>query len=90
MDISTYRLPVVKKENVSGEPRSERDEMLDKFLARLNHSRVAAGFTKLTPSRVAGLLKGMDTCDMLVLYKECDQAQSFGGLFWFKVKGRKH
>lgn len=64
--------------------------MLDKFLVRLNHTRVSAGFAKLSHSRVAGLLKGMDTRDMLILYKECEQAESFGGLFWFKVKGRKH
>ena len=89
MDLSLYKLPKIVKRQ-SGEPRSERDEMLDKFLARLNHTRVAAGFAKLSPSRVAKMLKGMDHRDMLILYKECDQAQSFGGLFWFKVKGRKH
>jgi hypothetical protein len=88
LDLSTYKLPTVVQKKSGA--RSERDELLDKFLDKLNSARVSGGFAPLSHPRVAKLLKGMDTQAMYALYRECDQAKSFGGLFWFKVKGRKH
>lgn len=68
----------------TGEPRSNRDALLNDFLARLNPDREKKGMEPFTPARVAKMLKdgGYDEASWHGLYKSCSRARSFGALFW--------
>ena len=70
-------------------PRSEREEMLVKFLKRLNGDRKADGLEALTPARLATILKGVPTGDLYGFYKSCERARSFTRLFWYLLKPQK-
>lgn len=69
-----------------GTPRTPRQEMLDKFLARLNYTREQDGFKPLTYSRLASLLQYVPDADLYPFFKQCEQARHFSKFFWYKLK----
>jgi hypothetical protein len=70
-------------------PRHEREEMLDMFLARLNPSRVKEGYEPLDHAALGTIFTGVPTADLFPFYRTCETAKSFGGMFWYLVKGKK-
>lgn len=70
------------------QPRSNRDALINDFLARLNPDRLKKGMAEITPARVAKMLKDAGYAEHTwhALYKSCDRARSFGGLFWHLMK----
>lgn len=70
----------------TGRPRSQRDELLDKFTARLNASRIADGYPKLTHARVAKMLAGRDEPELYRLYSRCETYRSFGAGLHYELK----
>lgn len=67
---------------------SERAELVGKFLDRLNQDR-KGNYRKLRASYVASLLSYIKSNDDLrILYKKCDEARSFGAMFWYHVKAK--
>jgi hypothetical protein len=88
MDLPTDYLEKFNLAAAENQPRCERDELLDKFLSKLNPPRVADGYPPLTHSRLARLLKASDHAesDWHAFYKLCDGAESFSKLFWYLVK----
>ena len=70
--------------------RSEREELLDRFLSRLNPDRAEAGLKPLAPSALATLLTGVPTTDLYGFYKSCERARSFSRLFWHLLKREKN
>jgi hypothetical protein len=62
----------------TNQPRSSRDELLDRFLDRLNPSRIADGYKPYSASHVAGILSraGVTTEGMFLFYQRCDSGQS--------------
>lgn len=80
--LDKYRAPATK----SGAPRNERQEMMDKFLAKLNPPREAEGYPPLTVSRLSVSLQGIPTGDLHAFYQECSNAKSFGRFFWWSLK----
>jgi len=71
-----------------GAPRSEREELLTKFLTRLNESRPRAGFKPMTYGRLARMFHGVPDGDLYPFYKTCEEARSFGAMFWHCLKKR--
>lgn len=82
MDISPDLLK--KYGTPKSKARNEREELLTKFLERLNADR--GKFKPITYARLAKLLKGKD---LYPLYNDCDQANHFSKLFWHKIKNNK-
>lgn len=70
-----------------GAPRSEREEMLSKFLARLNQDR--DGREPVTMGQLVKKLKGRKAPQLYELFRECEGAKKFGALFWHKIKNNK-
>lgn len=66
-------------------PRSEREEVLQKFLERLNHSRKEAGIPPMSYGRLAKIFTGVPTSDLYPFYKTCEGARSFSRFFWWRV-----
>jgi len=58
-------------------PRTEREELLDKFLARLTPSRFKKGLKLITHALLAGKFQGVPTSDLYPFYNECDEAKNF-------------
>jgi hypothetical protein len=70
--------------------RSERGDLLETFLSRLNPSRAKAGYQPLTYSRLAYLLTGIKTADLYYLLSVCTDAERrgypFSAIFWKELK----
>lgn len=72
-----------KKLEVKKSRRSEKGDLVDTFLSKLNPPRIKDGYSKLTFGRMAKLLKGKD---IYPLFKECEKAKDFSKYFWYKIK----
>lgn len=69
-------------------PRNEREEIIDRFLARLNPSRQQRRLKPITYARLSRMLQGVPTPDLYPFFMECDHARNFSSLFWWKLKPR--
>lgn len=67
-------------------PRTEREELLDRFLARLNPARTEANLKPLSYAGLAAKLAKIPTGDLHSFYQNCDRARSFSRLFWHLLK----
>lgn len=71
--------------------RSERDELIQKFLDRINPGRERAGYKPYTAKVLLGRIARakIDTSapSLYALYNQCDKADSFSKLFEWKMKG---
>jgi hypothetical protein len=70
----------------NGEPRSERESLLLLFRNRLNADRKAARFPQLSDKRVAKMFERYPTERLHLLFRECSDAEKFGGLLKFKLE----
>jgi hypothetical protein len=70
--------------------RSERGDLYDQILARLNPGRHKAGYKPITPARLAYLLTGIATADLYALLSKCNDAEKRGyhwsAIFWKEIK----
>lgn len=76
---------------VKGNRGSARGEILDRFLARLNPSREAAGYKPYTHARLSLLVQHIKGADELeAFYKQCDTAGiPFSAYFHWSLKPKK-
>jgi hypothetical protein len=58
--------------------RTERSDLYDQILTRLNPGRQKAGYKPITPARLAYLLTGIPTKDLYALVSRCDDAERRG------------
>lgn len=65
---------------------SERAELLERFVTRLNNSRVAGGYKPLGAKFYATKMSLIPTDELHMFYKELDQANNFCKLWWWKCK----
>lgn len=69
---------------------SERGQLLDSFLSRLNVSRLEGGFKPLTHGRLSYMLAGIPTSDLYALQSKCDDAERrnypWSAIFWKEIK----
>lgn len=85
--LNEYKIP--KKSKV----RSERGELIGKFLEKLNASRVGKidkktgkEFKPLTAARVGMLLAPVKTKDLYSFFADCEYASNFSAYFWSRFK----
>jgi hypothetical protein len=86
MEKATFKLPTP----IATTARSEREELVQKFLDRINPSREAMNLKPLTAARFNTLIVGWGTkINLYWLYGECDRARNFSKMFWYKIKQSK-
>ena len=69
---------------------SQRGELLDKFLAKLNPTRVADGYKPLTHSRISKSLAHIPTEDLHAFYQQCEKSNiPFSAYFFWSLKIKK-
>ena len=72
---------------------SERGELLETFLSRLNPGRKAKGYQPLTIKRLAYKLTGIPTKDLYALLSKCNDAErrgyAWGAIFFKELSANK-
>lgn len=81
---------------------TERGELMEHFVKRLNRSRMPDGFSPVTMPRMGKMLEGIPTKDLYYLKKVCDEAYlrarakdqsgsaAFSKRFWWELDPKKH
>jgi hypothetical protein len=73
--------------------RTERGDLMDRMLARLNPARKAAGFKPMKHAALGAALQGIPTCDLYALVSKCDDAERRGwpwsAIFWKELRPSK-
>lgn len=78
-------------DKVAGAPRNEREELIGKFLEKLNPARTTAGYRAMSYPRVARMLQHITSnSDLHAFYKQCSNARSFGAYFNWALKPQSH
>jgi hypothetical protein len=74
--------------------RSERGDLLETFLLRLNPCRKAKGYQPISHGRLAYLLTGIPTKDLYALLSRCNNAErrgySWGAIFFKEIRPNKN
>ena len=72
---------------------TERGELLDTFLSRLNPARERAGYKQLDHKRLSYKLAGIETKDLYALLSKCNDAErrgyAWGAIFEMELKAPK-
>ena len=70
--------------------QTERSDLYDRILSRLNPSRVKGGYKPLTYGRLAYMLTDIPTKDLYALISKCDDAEHrgypWGAIFWKEIR----
>ncbi|MDQ5955564.1 MAG: hypothetical protein QG621_567 [Patescibacteria group bacterium] len=75
---------------------SERGDLMQYFMQKLNVSRTRDGLAPLTMGRMGRVLQGIPTKDLYFLKSVCDDAQKRNGIdafskrFWWEINPKKH
>lgn len=63
---------------------SERAELIERFVTRLNNSRIAGGYKPLGAKFYATKMALIPTDELHMFYKELDNSKNFSALWWWK------
>ena len=74
-----------KKEKVT-----ERGELMEYLMERLNESRRRDHIPPLTMPRMGRLLVAIPTKDLYYLRSVCERSKNFSKKFWWEIKPKKH
>lgn len=80
--LSSYQEPVKK----AHAPRSEREEYIEKFRARLNAARQGTKYRPLSHVAIKQKLGHLTVQDLDAFYKQCAKARNFSSYFWYALK----
>jgi hypothetical protein len=72
------------------EKATERGEMMQYFMDKLNRARIRDGIAPLNMPRMGRILQGIPTKDLYYLKSVCDAATDFSKKFWWEVNPKKH
>jgi hypothetical protein len=81
-DISRFQKPTTKA-------TSERATEIERFVIKLNNSRVAGGYKPLLPGFYASKMALIPTEDLHAFYKELENSKNFAALWWHKCCPKK-
>jgi hypothetical protein len=84
--ISSHITPSPKKK----EKATERGELMEYFLTKLNIARVRDGLAPMNMPRMGRTLVAIPTKDLYYLKSICDQSKDFSKKFWWEVNPKKH
>jgi len=81
-DFSRFSKPTTKA-------TSERAELIERFVTKLNNSRIAGNYKPLPPAFYATKMKLIPTDELHAFYKELDNSKNFCALWWYKCCPKK-
>lgn len=68
---------------------SERGELVERFVTRLNASRERSGYKPLPPGFYGSKMSHIATDELYAFYKRCEEAKSFSALWWWTCAPKK-
>jgi hypothetical protein len=81
----------LRKGRVKQEGRaSERGELMQYFMDKLNKARLGTGLPKLTMPRMGRLLEAIPTKDLYYLKTVCEKSRDFSKKFWWEINPKNH
>lgn len=80
----------LKKKVHTKERATERGELMQYFMGRLNPARVRDGYAPLNLPRMGRVLQGIPTKDLYYLKSVCEQAKDFSKKFWWEINPKNH
>lgn len=69
---------------------TERGELMRYFAERLNATRLADGYGKITMPRMGKIFEKIPTKDLYYLKSVCDRAPHFSKRFWWEMNPENH
>jgi hypothetical protein len=69
---------------------TERGELMQYFVQRLNASRAEDGLPPISMGRMGKLLEKIPTKDLYYLKRICDDAKNFSKKFWYELHPEKY
>jgi hypothetical protein len=84
--IGAHMMPMPDKKSRA----TERGELMEYFLGKLNVARVRDGLKPMTMGRMAALLAATPTEDLYYLKSICDKAKDFSKKFWWEINPKNH
>ncbi len=83
-------LPDKAGKKTAREKATERGELMQFFMDRLNPPRVRDGLPTLTMPRMGRVLEKIPTKDLYYLKTVCMQSRDFSKKFWWEIKPENH
>ena len=68
---------------------SQRSEMIEKFLKRINPDRERGGYKPLTPAALNRMISHISTDQLYPFYKDCERANHFSKYFFWSIRAQK-
>ena len=88
--MKTINFDQTKFKVVKNNRGSERGELLDKFLEKLNPTREKSGYKKLTHPRLSVMLSHIPTDELYAFYSQCEKSNiPFSPFFFWSLKAQK-
>ena len=79
-----------KRFSAGGGKQTERGDIMDALLGRLNPPRIKKGYQPISHKRLAFLLTAIPTKDLYALVSKCDDAERRGvpwsAAFWTEIR----
>ena len=69
---------------------TERGELMNYFLSRINPSRISDGMAPVTMGHLGKILQQIPTKDLYYLKRVCSDAPNFSKKFWWELDPKKH
>ena len=89
MDIPKDYIAELKKRSRPLDITSERQELIQRLVDRINLERVGTEFKPVTWKQINGLVRHLKEGDLYWLFGECEDAQSFSKKFFGVLKGNR-
>lgn len=73
---------------ITSSRRTERGDLIDGFLEKLNPSRIENGYKPLRFALLSKMFseRRMDKHQIYAFYKDCERAKNFSSYFWWALK----
>jgi hypothetical protein len=84
------KVPQKGAKQTAAQRATERGELMQFFMERLNMARMRDGLGKLTMPRMGKLLEAIPTKDLYYLKTVCMQSKDFSKKFWWEINPKNH
>ena len=89
MDIPKDYVRRLKEKSATARAKSERSELIGRFVDRINAGRRGTAFPPVTARRINFMLAHLPVKDLYWLFGECEKAEHFSKKFFGVFKGNK-
>src|SRR5450631_3637497 len=84
------KVPLKRGQQTAAQKATERGDLMQFFMLRLNMARIRDGLAKLTMPRMGKILEAIPTKDLYFLQKACLQSKDFSKKFWWEINPKNH